>query len=142
MKILPILKTIILLLVFGVIINLKASAQYGVSINTTGNSAVNSAILDVSSTTKGFLPPRMTEVQRDQIPFVAGLMIYNTTTNKPNYYNGTEWLFPGTGEGGVCQMIDAGDNAYPIAFAFPKRLALVLAAGGVCTFIKSKSQIT
>jgi len=23
---------------------------------------------------------------------VAGLMVYNTTTNKPNFYNGTEWF--------------------------------------------------
>ena len=50
-----------------------------------------SAQLELSSTTKGFLPPRMTQLQRDQIPSVVGLMIYNTTTNKPNYYNGTEW---------------------------------------------------
>jgi hypothetical protein len=51
-----------------------------------------SAALDVSSTTKGFLPPRMTIEQRDAITPIAGLMIYNTTTNKPNYYNGAEWM--------------------------------------------------
>ncbi len=51
-----------------------------------------SALLDVTSTTKGFLPPRMTTAQRDAITPVAGLMIYNTSTNIPNYYDGTEWL--------------------------------------------------
>ena len=50
------------------------------------------ALLDLTSTTKGFLPPRMTTTQRDAITSVpAGLMIYNTTTNKLNFYNGSAW---------------------------------------------------
>ena len=50
------------------------------------------ALLDLTSTTKGFLPPRMTTGQRDAITSVpAGLMIYNTTTNKLNFYNGSAW---------------------------------------------------
>jgi hypothetical protein len=53
--------------------------------------------LDVSSTTKGFLPPRMTQAQRDLLTAVEGLMIYNTTSKKPNYYDGTGWKnFDGT----------------------------------------------
>jgi uncharacterized protein (TIGR02145 family) len=41
-----------------------------------------SAILDASSTTKGFLPPRMTEIQRDAITSPAeGLMISCTDCN-------------------------------------------------------------
>lgn len=49
------------------------------------------AALDITSTTKGFLPPRMTTAQRDAIASVpAGLMIYNTTTNKLNVYT-TAW---------------------------------------------------
>ena len=79
-----------LLILFAIFTTVAATAQ-SVGINADGSTANTSAMLDVSSTTKGFLPPRMTQVQRDQIPFVAGLMIYNTTTNKPNYYNGTEW---------------------------------------------------
>jgi hypothetical protein len=50
------------------------------------------AKLEISSTTQGFLPPRMTTTQRDAITSVpAGLMIYNTTTNKLNFYNGSAW---------------------------------------------------
>jgi len=65
----------------------------GVGINTSGADADASAMLDVSSTTQGFLPPRMTETQRNAISNPAtGLMIYNTTANRPNYYNGTKWL--------------------------------------------------
>jgi hypothetical protein len=34
----------------------------------------------------------MTTAQRDAITSVpAGLMIYNTTTNKLNFYNGSAW---------------------------------------------------
>jgi hypothetical protein len=56
-------------------------------------SPISSAILDLSSTTRGFLPPRMTTTQRDAIASpVAGLMIYNTTTNVINVYNGTIWI--------------------------------------------------
>ncbi len=49
-------------------------------------------ILEVKSTTSGFLPPRMTTTQRDAITgLVAGETIYNTTTNVLNFYNGTVW---------------------------------------------------
>jgi hypothetical protein len=58
-----------------------------------GISTVNAAAqLQVDSTTRGFLPPRMTTAQRDAITSVpAGLMVYNTTTNKLNFYNGSAW---------------------------------------------------
>ena len=61
-----------------------------VGIGTTTPSV--KSVLDLTSTTKGFLPPRMTSAERDAITSVpAGLMIYNTTTNKLNFYNGTAW---------------------------------------------------
>lgn len=61
-----------------------------VGIGTTTPSS--DAILQLNSTTKGFLPPRMTTVQRDAIPTPAeGLVIYNTTTNVLNFHNGTAW---------------------------------------------------
>ncbi|NTW31027.1 MAG: hypothetical protein HGB12_00055 [Bacteroidetes bacterium] len=53
----------------------------GVSINTTGAAADNSAMLDVSATNQGMLIPRMTTTNRDLISSPAeGLLIYNTTT--------------------------------------------------------------
>lgn len=55
----------------------------------TNNNA--SAMLQVDTTTKGFLPPRMTTTQRNAIASpAAGLMIYNTTTAKLNVYT-TAW---------------------------------------------------
>jgi hypothetical protein len=54
----------------------------------------NSAMLDVSSTDKGLLIPRMTKAQRDAIGSpVSGLMIYQTD-NTPGFYfyDGTSWI--------------------------------------------------
>jgi len=72
-------------------------------IKTSGNVIVGassaasaSAVLQASSTTQGFLPPRMTAAQRDLIVNPAqGLMVYCTncgTKGEPEYYNGTEWV--------------------------------------------------
>ena len=50
------------------------------------------ALLHLSSTTKGFLPPAMTTAQRNAMGSVpAGLMIYNTTANAIQFHNGTGW---------------------------------------------------
>jgi hypothetical protein len=61
-------------------------------ISIGASNANTSAILDVQSTASGFLPPRMTTAQRDAIATpAAGLIIYNTSTNKHQGYNGTTW---------------------------------------------------
>lgn len=59
-----------------------------------GTSAPNDAArLDVSSTTSGFLPPRMTTTQRDAITSPPdGLMLYNTTTNKLQVRAASAWV--------------------------------------------------
>ena len=68
---------------------MRLTATGEVGIGTTSPST--KSVLDLTSTTKGFLPPRMTTAQRDAITSVpAGLMIYNTTTNKLNVYT-TAW---------------------------------------------------
>ena len=70
-----------------------ASFSQSLGINTDGSQAHASALLDVKSTEKGFLAPRMTTIQRDAIASpAAGLEIYNTTTNTKNYFNGTTWI--------------------------------------------------
>jgi len=68
-----------------------------VAINEDGSTPDTSAILDVKSTTKGMLFPRMTEAQRDAIGTPAtGLMIYQTDeTAGFYYYNGTAWIADG-----------------------------------------------
>ncbi|MDR2010620.1 MAG: hypothetical protein LBQ22_09080 [Bacteroidales bacterium] len=55
--------------------------------------ADESAILDISSESKGFLPPRLTLEQRNAIADPAeGLIIFNTTTKKINYFDGINWV--------------------------------------------------
>jgi hypothetical protein len=57
------------------------------------NSPSASALLQVDSTTQGFLPPRMTTTQKNAISSpAAGLMVYDTTLNQMSYYNGTSWV--------------------------------------------------
>jgi hypothetical protein len=57
-----------------------------------GTATPNSnAILDVISTTKAFMPPRMTTAQRDAIASpTAGMIVFNSTTGKINIYT-TAW---------------------------------------------------
>jgi len=52
-------------------------------------------MLDVVSTTGGFMAPTMTQVQRNAIASpLSGLLIYQTD-NTPGfyYYNGSGWIF-------------------------------------------------
>jgi len=52
------------------------------------------AILNLTSTSKGVLVPRMITSERDAVSWVAGdagMVIYNTTTNKHQGWNGTTW---------------------------------------------------
>lgn len=61
-----------------------------IGVGTTSPNA--SALMDMSSTTKGFRPPQMTTTQRNAISSPAtGLIIYNTTTNTQQRYNGSKW---------------------------------------------------
>ena len=72
-----------------------------VGIGTTSPAA--SSILELTSTTRGFLPPRMTTANRSAIASPAtGVLIYNTTTNQYQFYNGTTWTALSSG-GSVVQ---------------------------------------
>ena len=85
--------TAVITATIGLFLSTTSIAQTGVAINASDNpTAAPSAMLDVSSTNKGALVPRMTTTQRDAISAPAtGLLIYNTTTNQFNYYNGAAW---------------------------------------------------
>jgi hypothetical protein len=65
-------------------------AQMGV--NSTGAAPATSAMLDISSTTKGLLMPRMTTAQRIAIVSPAtGLTVYDLTTRNIWIFDGAEW---------------------------------------------------
>jgi uncharacterized protein (TIGR02145 family) len=84
------MKTIIIILC-TLLISININVYSQVAINTYGSSPDPSAMLDVQSTTKGVLLPRLTNAERDAIAApVAGLVIYNTDVLGFQIYDG-EW---------------------------------------------------
>ena len=84
-----------LLLTYG----LNAASQIVIRPNNDGtqinhpSAALQIDGYDVGGGFKGFLLPRMTTTQRDAISSPAtGLMVYDTTGNTLDVYNGTQWL--------------------------------------------------
>lgn len=76
------------LLVALAVVGLPYALQAQVSVNTTGAAPDASAMLDVSSTTQGLLPPRMTQAQRTAIALPAtGLVVYQTDGTAGLYCN-------------------------------------------------------
>jgi len=75
-------KQILFTIFAAILLFIAANLSAQVAVNTDGSLPVPSAMLDVKSTSKGLLPPRMTTTQRDAITQpVAGLTIYNTSKN-------------------------------------------------------------
>jgi hypothetical protein len=84
-----------------------ASAQYGIGTNTPHASAQ----LELNSSSKGFLPPRLTTTERNAISGPAtGLLIYNSTKNCIEWFNGTSWINP-------CGLSDASAPSNVVATA-------------------------
>lgn len=81
-------------ILFLTCILLSTTAFSQVGIGTVNPDA--SAVLDITSTTQGLLPPRMTAAQREAIATPAqGLMMYCTncgTNGEAQIYNGTAWV--------------------------------------------------
>lgn len=75
----------------------SGTLQEGMRLTSTsavfGATSINAAAaVQIDSTTRGFLPPRMSTTQRNAISSPpAGLVIYNNTTNKLNVYTGAAW---------------------------------------------------
>ncbi|HNW90132.1 MAG TPA: hypothetical protein PKN48_10750 [Bacteroidales bacterium] len=91
-------------LVVATLILLSSSgyAQQGVSVNTTGSPADPSAMLDVSSASKGLLIPRVALTSISDLTTipnpVVSLLVYNTNASMTGggtgfwYFNGTIWV--------------------------------------------------
>ena len=104
-----------LLLIFQLAITPKLFSQ-NIAINTTGNTPDTSAMLDISSTSQGFLMPRMTTAQMNVITLPAtGLLIFNTSLNVFEVNLGTttspNWVPIGTSQTGWATNGNAGTNS-------------------------------
>ncbi|MFZ1530428.1 MAG: hypothetical protein WAT19_16860 [Ferruginibacter sp.] len=91
------------------------------SVGIGTNAPLPSAQLDISSSTKGLLVPRMTTSARLGILNPAkGLMVYDSTAKQFYYHDGTAWQFilpNGANASGWGSSNDAhGDGAYKAAF--------------------------
>lgn len=80
------------------IMDINAGGFNRLSINSAGSVGINnpapnvSSILDINSTNKGILVPRLTTAEMNGIATPAnGLFIYNTDSTAFCYYNGTVW---------------------------------------------------
>ena len=88
-------------------------AAQNIGINANGATPNASAILDIDVSAvvgakKGLLIPRITTVERNAIPTPAtSLLIFNTTTNRFEYFDGLAWV-PFIGGGTLDQAYDFG----------------------------------
>jgi len=92
----------------------------GTSVSIGASGAHPSALFQLSSTSKGFLSPKMSEGERNLIPGpTSGLLIYNISTNKLNLWDGSKWAPAGGGlklagdediQSLPLQVQDASDN--------------------------------
>jgi len=86
---------ILISLVFFAFCTATASAQ-SLAVNTDGSTANASALLDVKSTSKGILIPRMSKTERNAIAAPAtGLLIFQNAPDSTGfyYYNGSSWVW-------------------------------------------------
>src|SRR5690349_646001 len=81
-----------------------------VAINTNGNPAAASSMLDVSSTSKGLLLPRMTSSQRKSIPGPeVGLLVFDTDRQTIYFFDGQNWK----------PMMAATEETAPLVSRYP-----------------------
>ncbi|WP_203229460.1 hypothetical protein [Aureibaculum marinum] len=93
----------VLLIIFTMLFSIAGFAQVGIGTTTPDASSA----LEVQSTEKGLLIPRMTSAQRTAIASPAlGLLVYDTDTKSIWNFDGTAWA---KGSGGAGKFVD-GDT--------------------------------
>ncbi len=80
----------------------------------------NSAIVDIASTSKGLLLPRLADTTSVSTP-ATGLVIYNQNTKSPNYYDGAKWK----------DVADARNNFVPLEGNITYTITGTTVVGGI-----------
>jgi hypothetical protein len=104
----------------------------GVSINATGANPDASAMMDVQSTSKGMLIPRMTTTERTAIGSpMKGLLVFDNTTSSFWFYNGTIWTdlffslpYSGTGNSPTDLFSITNTNTNKVAMLFMDKVIM------------------
>src|SRR6056297_2703327 len=103
-------RKVIILLLTGLFI-LQSFSVFSQTVNVTDDETYNpesSAMLDVYSTDKGMLVPRMTTLQRTSVSTPAdGLLVYDINFNAFYYSVGEEWVR-------LSSMIDSSSTGDPL----------------------------
>ena len=90
------------------LVSFCVSGQIQQKVGSNATNIVVSAALELESTSRGFLPPRMTQTQRNAIVSpVAGLIIYctNCGSGEPQVYNGSSWSGMSSFAGGSAVVV-------------------------------------
>lgn len=89
------LKLLTAFLFFTTIFSSQNIIAQSLAVNTTGAVADNSAILDITSTAKGMLIPRMTKAENGIVAPATGLLVYQSGPDSTgfHYFNGTLWVW-------------------------------------------------
>lgn len=105
------MKNRILFLALLLIFTSTLTAQ--VAINENGGAPDPSAILDLQSTTKGFLVPRVTSAERNLIGTTqSGLLVYDLSTESFWYYDNSQTTWVEIGAGADTDWTISGNNMY------------------------------
>ena len=110
-----------------------------------GTSTPNSkAALDITSTTTGFLPPRMDSTQRNAIDSPPeGLVIYNTSIRAFQCYNGTAWYstvhFIGENYGGGIVFYVSDNGQHGLIAANTDQSTGIRWFGGTYTYTRARA---
>ncbi len=124
------MKTLIKISLILVLALCSGSAISQVLINTTGGQPDGSAMLDIQSTGKGLLIPRMTTAQMNAIPNPAeGLLVYNTSEKCIYSYTGSAWVQLKAGS--ATKISDLDGNTGIDAEKFPNDNILHFSNSGV-----------
>jgi hypothetical protein len=123
----------------------QVHAQDGVGINPTGAAAHPSAALDVASTSKGVLVPRMTAAEKVAIASPAtGLMVFQTDgTTGYYYYSGSAWTMVGNMPAGTTNgdMLYWNGSAWaPITGGTPGQI-MAFTGGGVPSWVSVNTEL-